>query len=1054
MNKRLNSFVPSSFRVVLVFLFFSILGLVLISKVEVNLLPSQKFGALTISFSLPSSSPEIIERKITSLIEGACSQLSQIKRISSVSGYNSGSVYIEFDNSVDIEYKRLEIVGLIRQIRHQLPANLSFPKITKGLEDANGERPLLSYSINAPLQPFKIKQQCEEIFRKTFIDITEIRDFEITGDQAIQTTINFDNEKCIAWDIDPSQILRSVQTYLHDFYPGKIIISNSQEYFLHVLSPKASINMLENILIKNRLGNRLFYLKDIARVYFEVQEPQSYFRVNGKNSVILNIFSRNDANKIIAGEKIMEAVNEVAKTLPKSFELRKEYEDTDYLKREVDKNFERIGISGTILIIFVMLAYRSWRYLIVLISGFFASLSITFFFVWALSIDIHLYTIAALAISFGIVIDNAIVMLDYFHQFAKRKVFLSLMGATLTTIWSVSLIFFLSKASNQNLIDFAIVVILALISSLLVALFFTPALYALVYVGNKEKKNTSNQYSVFKIQLLHRIRMQHIYYLSISLLAKYRIAFVILLILCFGIPIFMLPSSWEGDRWYNKIYNQTIGSEKYQKSYKPVVDKVTGGALRLFVNSIVERGGYRNPEKTSLFIVAELPRGSTSIQLNNIMVGFENFIGSIAGVDRYITNISSGQHGSIVITFKDKYINTSLPNWVKNKLIEKSSLWGGVEWKIYGIGLGFSNLGDRDIPNFRFVLKGYNYKELERQAAFISNNLQLNKRVINVKTDDLVNFDENVSSQYVLYLKPELMALNNVSQEEIVNELEIMSKQTAPSSQILLDNYYYPLVIREKHSDEYSYFDLMNRPLYIDSLTMIKLTNVGNLNLESTSSVIHKENRQYIRIVSFQYKGFSQNGAEYTKSVINEFKKSLPVGFSIQEDVFAWGTEEAKNTIALVAALILGIFFICGILFENLKQAFYIICIIPLSFIGVFLIFPIGEFYFDQGGYAAFLILGGLVVNSGLFIINDFNNLRKNRHSELFNRFLIKSIVNRSRTIFLTTLSSSCGLVPFLWQGQEEVFWFSLAIGTIGGLIFSLFAVFIVLPVFVWKTSK
>jgi multidrug efflux pump subunit AcrB len=154
----------------------------------------------------------------------------------------------------------------------------------------------------------------------------------------------------------------------------------------------------------------------------------------------------------------------------------------------------------------------------------------------------------------------------------------------------------------------------------------------------------------------------------------------------------------------------------------------------------------------------------------------------------------------------------------------------------------------------------------------------------------------------------------------------------------------------------------------------------------------------------------------------------------------------------LIGLLIVGIFVICSVLFENLKQPLFIIVLIPISFIGLFLVFSVFEFYFDQGGYAAFVMLGGLAVNAGIFIVNDLNNRPKGS----YNRNLIKSVAGKAIPILLTILSTCFGLIPFLVEGQNEVFWFSLAIGTIGGLVFSLIGVFWVLPVLLWrkKTAK
>jgi multidrug efflux pump subunit AcrB len=120
--------------------------------------------------------------------------------------------------------------------------------------------------------------------------------------------------------------------------------------------------------------------------------------------------------------------------------------------------------------------------------------------------------------------------------------------------------------------------------------------------------------------------------------------------------------------------------------------------------------------------------------------------------------------------------------------------------------------------------------------------------------------------------------------------------------------------------------------------------------------------------------------------------------------------------------------------------------LIPVSFIGVFLTFYIFKFNFDQGGFASFILLSGVVVNSGLFIINDYNNLKLRKRQSL--RLYIKAYNQKIIPVLLTILSTIIGLIPFVWGGQYEVFWFAFAAGTIGGLIFSVLALLIYQPVF------
>ena len=148
------------------------------------------------------------------------------------------------------------------------------------------------------------------------------------------------------------------------------------------------------------------------------------------------------------------------------------------------------------------------------------------------------------------------------------------------------------------------------------------------------------------------------------------------------------------------------------------------------------------------------------------------------------------------------------------------------------------------------------------------------------------------------------------------------------------------------------------------------------------------------------------------------------------------------------------IFVICSILLESFTQPLAIISMIPISFIGVFLTFYLFDINFDQGGFASFILLSGLVVNAGLYIINDFNNLRKQYPGRDGFSLYLKAYNQKIIPVILTIISSVLGLTPFIWQGQNEVFWFAFAAGAIGGLVFSIVALWIYLPLFLRLRSN
>ena len=160
-----------------------------------------------------------------------------------------------------------------------------------------------------------------------------------------------------------------------------------------------------------------------------------------------------------------------------------------------------------------------------------------------------------------------------------------------------------------------------------------------------------------------------------------------------------------------------------------------------------------------------------------------------------------------------------------------------------------------------------------------------------------------------------------------------------------------------------------------------------------------------------------------------------------------WGGGKDSNY-KLLFLIVVMIFFICSILFNSLLRPLAVIMTIPISFIGIFISYYVLQIKFDQGGLAAFVLLSGLTVNSAIYILNDYDSLCREKGIRGL-RIYLKSFNGKIIPILLTILSTVLGFVPFLIGSDRDPFWFSLAVGTIGGLIFSLIAIVVYLPVII-----
>lgn len=1024
----------SPYKTVIVFVFFSLLGVLFIPRFAIDLEPDYRSPTLTVSYSLSDSSPEVVEHLATAPLENVLSQISNIDKIYSVSGYDQGSIEITFDKQVNIDFKKFEVTTVIRKLYPRLNQKVSYPVIEQRTREAESKKVLLLYRVNARLALFQIKKTVTELFATDLALIRGLKEVSFTGAEDLQITIEYKPEKLKGHHITPDIISQKIRETFSTLYPGQVTLANGQRLAMKVESNFNNLRQLEELMIPG--DSAYLPLNYLAQIYFEETEPRQYFRINGLNSVTVGIYADAGVNRKVLASQVKNLLKKMEGRLPPGYQVQLDYDDTEFLTKEINKNYFRSGLAMGILLLFILVAYRNWRHLTILFTGIVVNLCITFAAAWWMNIAIHLYTIAGLTISFGMMVDNSIIMLDQLSRKNNRAIFKSILGATLTTMAALLLILFLPEEERLNLTEFSIIVAVALACSILVAIFYIPAAYYLLF--------NSKHYSAApprKNSLRLKVRMLHYYFSTIRLLARYRKTVIVCLVLAFGVPVFMLPSKWEEQEWYNK----TIGSEFYQEKMRPYTDKLLGGSLRLFVRNVYERSGYRDPEKTRLYVNASLPYGNTLSDMDRVIRNMENYLQTVAGIEKYITRVSSGQQGSIAITFEEKFENGSLPYQLKGRLIAQSLDWGGVEWNIYGVGRGFSNSAGESLPNFKIEMKGYNYDELEKQAQVISTELLKHKRIQKVNTNERLSWYEKASDQFVLSIDQNRLSALGVSVAQATSLLKEQTLTPAPSLLLTLDQKNIPVYLQPDGGKEFSTYHVLENELTANPASF---TLKGNATLvkERTNNAIHKEDRQYIRQVGFDYYGSHQFGDKYLNEVLDKVRPQMPAGYTAEKVSWSYSWEKTKRQYGLLILLMLAIYFICAVLFESLRQPFIIVLTIPLSFIGLFLAFSLFDFYFDQGGYAAFVLLGGLVVNSSIFIVTAYNQTEKKT-----NRAMIKACAEKFKPIMLTILSTCLGLSPFLIGGQTEVFWFALAVGTIGGLIVSVLVTFIILPVIIIK---
>ena len=998
------------------------LSLVVTPLLDVNYLPVDQGNSFTVSYNYSNASPRIVEQEVTSVIENHLSQITQLKDIYSVSNYGSGYVLLTFDKEADIGYKELEIAAKLRELRTELPPAMASPLLQRKSAKDKNPSPLLIYELTYLSDDIAANQWLSEQLIPALGTIPDIALVSAYGNRNYAWEVAYDPSRMLRHGFSPDQITKKIKES-NGRSEIATIQTAEQNAPIFVNQDFTSQNDLEDLGLSG-----LIKLRDIASVKLVPDRITHHQRINGKKAIFINLFPHESTNRIQLAEQVKKFVDEISLTLPDSYLLQLNYDDTQFLSKELDKTWTRALLSFLVICLFILIGSRSLRYLVSLISSILVSIGMTLIALWILDITIHLYSLAGITIAAGILVDNAIILVDHYRKRNSGPIINAQLAASLTTVSALLVILVLPDEYRGDLTDFGWVITIALTASLLVSWFFTPAICQLTGVLDIQQKKVQRH---LKKELQWLIRFNR---LNTFLLRK-RKWVIVLFIWAFGIPVFLLPSRWGEHEWYN----QTIGSDLYQEELRPYVNKWLGGSLRLFYHGVYEKSSYRTPEKTRLFVNARLPYGHTLDQMNEIIRPAEEYLQQFDQIDKFVTQVYSGRYASITVEFNEANESGSFPYVLKNRLIHRSLDWGGVTWNIYGVGKGFSNATGESLPGFYVTLKGYHFEKLEQQAERLADKLLTHKRIQSVNTNKQLSWNEESIVQY--QFKPILGVNSAFDYSKKVREIISASLQPSPTTYISFQQQNFPLYVVSSTADKQSLYNALHT-----SLEGKPLNFFGKLKEERSSSAIHKENRQYIRSVAFDYYGSHRFGKQFLDETIEEMMGELPPGFSIEPREQNWYSSQEKRRYELILVLMVLVFFIVSIFMESLREALIITLIIPLSYIGIFLTFSWGKFAFDQGGYAAFLMVGGLSINGMLYILSDFKSMSTKYP---ITKAMTKAVYNKAWPIFMTVLSTCAGLVPFLIHGEDEVFWFSLAIGTIGGLIFSMVISLFILPVLV-----
>lgn len=1004
----------SAFSTILVFAVLAIAGAGMAPLLNLQYSPSQKEGELSISYSWSDAPAKLLESEVTSRIEGLVASVSGVKKVESTTNKGHGSVTVTLKDKDRIENVRFQIATLLRQMYGKFPSGVSYPYISVATGGNNVE-PVLVYTINSQLPTQQIEQYVQEYIVKELSLVDGVNSVQLSGATPFYRKLEFNPRQMDAFGVTVAELVAAVRGFVQDYD-----VVGSVNHTGILLTNNFSAEELASIPVKGNSG-KIIRVGDVCSIEYRESLPTRYYRLNGLNTINVAVYPQKGSNAVAVCDEVKERMARLEEGFPENFSALAVSDISIDIREEISKIVRRTVLSLLILLAFVYIVSRSVKYLLTIAGALAANILIAFIFYVLFGIEIHVYTLAGITTSFGIVIDTSIIMVAHYSYWRNRKVFLAILAALLTSIGSLAVIFLLPQSQQMVLGDFACVIMINLSVSLLIAMFLIPALVEKFDVREQEGKTTLGGLRMVA-------RFNRFYAGYITVLRKWRWVLTVLLAGAFAAGYHFFKENSQGNF-------------------------------------------YRTLNRPNLYIYASLPQGCTIHQLNSVVLYMENWLSQFDEIEMFRTSITSADNASIVVTFRKDVENTVFPLMLKEQVISKATDFGGANWRVYGIDEhGFNNdVGSSTISNNRIIITGYNFDKVYGYCLDVAASLERNRRVRDIQILTSTNWGVRGQSEYYIDYDRENMALYNVTAADAYSALqEQLYAQDA--GVYYSDGVRTPIVVQSGEKETFDVWNLQHEYVKVGDGS-VRFSQLGTISRRDAGMEIYKENQEYSMVVSFGYLGHSKQAGKLLEQEVERMNSSvLPVGFKAREQEWGYRAFKDSKNIWMLLLVVAIIFFMCSILFESLQLPLVIIGLIPISFIGVFLVFGFSGWSFDQGGYASLIMLSGLVVNAGIYILHQYRGMLSSAASAGVAKIAvgnaagsvdsfvgkkpplqlyIRAFNNKIVPISLTVVSTVLGLIPFLMDGPDEVFWFAFAVGTISGLVFSLLALIFVMPVWV-----
>ena len=992
-----------------------ILGLFSLKNLPIDLYPDIETNTIMVMTTYAGASAQDIEQNVTRPLENVLNSVSNLKHITSKSRENISVITLEFEFGEDIDVLTNDVRDKLDMVSSMLPDDAENPIIFKFSTDMI---PIIMLSVRATESMPGLYKILDDAVANPLARISGVGSVSISGAPKREIHVYVDPVRLEAYNLTVEQIGSIIGAENRNI-PGGTFDIGSDTYALRVQGEFTSSDQMGDIVVSTQ-GGRTVYLRDVARIDDSLEERTQQTFNNGEQGAMIVIQKQSGANSVEISDKVLEMLPTLQKRLPSDVKLGIIVDTSDNIRNTIDSLVETVMYALLFVILVVFFFLGRWRATLIITITIPISLIASFIYLYATGNTLNIVSLSALSISIGMVVDDAIVVLENVTTHIERgsdpkqaavhgtnEVAISVIASTLTLI---AVFFPLTLVTGMTGVLFrqlGWMVTIMMIISTVCALSLTPMLCSL---------------------LLRRVNHHgRLYTLLFTPVNK-------------GLDAF--------DRGYGKLLQGVVG----HKAVTFTICMATFVGSLFLMKSVgteffptADDGRLRVSLETPIGTRMEITREST-IRLQNLWrekypeIEVLNFTNGTASSDNTFASLSD--NGPHIVSMN---IRLSDPDKRDRSITEIAALMREdlkqfPEYKKAQVsvgGMGGSMGGQATID---YEIYGYDFAETDSVARM----LQTALRQIPGTADVLISRSD-YQPEYQVDFDREKLALYGLNLSTAATYLRNrINGQLA--SQFREDGEEYDIKVMYAPEARTSIEDIENILIYSNAGNAVRVRDVGTVVERFTPPTIERKDRERVVTVSTTVQDVPMSQiVEASQAAID--KMDIPQGIAIQlSGSYEDQQESFSDLLTLAVLIIILVYIVMAAQFESYTYPAIIMTSLLFAFSGVFIILWLSGHTLNVMSMIGAIMLIGIVVKNGIVLI-DYITLNRERGMSI-RRAVIDGGESRLRPVVMTTLTTILGMVPMaVGTGQGAEMWRPMGTAVIGGLTFSTILTLLFVPV-------